>query len=170
MPLRTYRAAGTVVAPAALTPFLVISSALRRVVRVTKIIISGPTLTTAAFQRLSVVKYSTLATGGTPVNVTKVPIDSLSVPSLAVIKHYTAAPTAGTPVGTLSERTVLAQSSTVVASAALDQGEFNFTGGEINTEFPTLRGAAEQIGVLFSVAPASAVTLSYTIEYTEDGN
>jgi len=167
---RTYRASGNVVAAVSTAPFLAIQGAANKVIRLTKVIIHGPTLTTAQLLRVALTKNSTAQSGGTPVAPAKVPLDSQGVPALATVQAYTAAPTPGAVVGQISERSILAQSSTIVASAELDEGIFDFTTAERDTEFPTLRGLAENISVTFPVAPASAVTLSYTIEWTEDGN
>lgn len=167
---RTYRASGNVVAAAGVAPFLAISGAAGRVIRITKVLIQGPTLTAAQFLRVALTKYSSAISAGTPVTPTKVPLDSAGPASLATINAYTAAPTPGAVVGQIAERTIIGQSTTLAPAAELDEGVFDFTTAETVTEFPTLRGIAENIGVSFAAAPASAVTLSYTIEYTEDGN
>ncbi len=169
-PKKTYRCAGNLVAAAGTFPFLTIAGAAGRVVRISRIKIHGPTLTTAAYQRIALQKLSAAPTGGTSTTPTKVPLDSASPASLATIRAYTAAPTAGTVIGQISERTVLAQATTPAANTVLDEGDFDFTPAEDKTEFPTLRGTAEVIAVVFPAAPTTAVTLSYTIEYTEDGN
>lgn len=167
---RTYRAAGNVVAAAGILPFLTIVGAAGRVLRVTKIIIHAPTLTAIQLLRIAVNKYSAIPTGGTSTNPAEVPLDSLGQAPGGVVNAYTAAPTAGTSLGPIAERTVIGQATAPVVGAALDEGFFDFTAAENLTEFPTLRGAAQCLGVHFPVAPASAVTLSYTVEWTEDGN
>lgn len=167
---RTYRASGNVVAPAGTAPFLVIAGAASRVIRISKIIIHGPTLTALQLLRIQVAKMSAVPTGGTPVLPTKVPLDVNAPAAGATVTNYTASPSAGTQVGVISERTVLAQATVPAVGGALDEGVFDFTAAETLTEFPTLRAAAQALAVLFPVAPVSAVTLSYTIEWTEDGN
>lgn len=171
-PRKTYRCSGNLVAAAGTFPFITIAGAAGRIVRMTKIKIHSPVLTTAQLLRIAVQKLSAMPTGGTGSNPTKVPLNTegSNAASLATVTVYTAAPTAGTVVGQISERTVIAQSSTLVPSAALDEGDFDWTPAEDNTEFPTLRSATEGLAVLFPVAPATAVTFSYMIEYTEDGN
>lgn len=169
---KTYRASGNL-APAvtADAPFLAIQGAANKVIRITKIKINGPTLTALAYQRIAVRKYSAAPTGGTPVAATKVPLDTLgsNAPSAATVNTYTAAPTPGALVGQISERTVLAQATVPAAGAPLDEGDFDWTAAEQNTEFPTLRALAETVAVVFPVAPATPVTFSWMIEWTEDG-
>lgn len=169
-PRRTYRVAGNVVAAAGTFPFLVIAGAAGRVLRVSRIKIHGPTAAAIALLRVAVQKLSAAPTGGTGTAQTKVPLDSQAPASLATITAYTAAPTAGTVIGQISERTVLVQSSTPAAGAPLDEGDFDWTGAPDQTEFPTLRGTAERLAVVFPVAPAGAITLSFMVEYMEDGN
>lgn len=168
---RTYRASGNLVAAVtANAPFLDILGAAGKVIRLTRIKIHAPTLTAVQLIRIAVAKYSTAISGGTSTNPNKVPLDSQAQAAAAVVAAYTVAPTPGTLVGQLSERSVLAQATTPAAGAPYDEGDFDWSYAEMNTEFPTLRGIAEHIGVIFPVAPASAVTFSYMIEWTEDGN
>lgn len=171
LPRRTYRASGNLTTHiTAGVPVISIAGAAGRVVRLTKMKINAPTLTALQLLRLALAKYSTVGAGGTIVNPTKVPLSSNGAAPLATINTYTAAPAAGTLVGQISERTVLAQATVPTAGGALDEGDFDFTAGELSTEFPALRTAAENIALIFPVAPASAVTFSYMIEWTEDGN
>lgn len=169
---KTYRSSG-VLTPVvtADAPFLAIQGAAGKVIRVTKIKINAPTLTAVAYQRIAVRKYSAAPTGGTPVAATKVPLDTLgsNAPALATVQTYTAAPAAGTLIGQISERTVLAQASAATAGAPLDEGDFDWTAAEQNTEFPTLRSLAETLAVVFPAAPATPITFSWMIEWTEDG-
>lgn len=171
IPRRTYRASGNLVSHIiAAVPIISIAGAAGRVIRVTRMKINAPTLTALQLLRIAIAKYSTVGAGGTIVNPTKVPVDSASPVALATVNTYTAAPAAGTLVGQISERTVLAQATAPAAGAPMDEGDFDWTPGEMSTEFPTLRTAAENIAMIFPIAPGSAVTFSYVIEWTEDGN
>ena len=168
-PRPTYRAAGNVVAAAGTSAFLTINGAAGKVIRISKIRITGITLTAVQYLRVALNKNSTAFTGGTSTNPTKVPLDSNSPASSATIAQYTVAPAGGTVVGSIGEKTVLGQASTPAASASPNEVVFDFT--DRDAVGPgILRSAAEGISVLFAAAPASAVTLSYDIEYTEDGN
>lgn len=168
-PRDTYRAAGNVVAAASAAPFLIINGAAGKVIRIKKIIITGMTLTAVQYLRVGVQKYSTAPSAGTPAAATVVPQDSASPAGAATVNGYTAAPTPGTPVGSLSERRTLGQATTAAAAGFTDTVEFKYGDAQDN-ENATLRAAAENIGVNFPTAPATAVTLSYEIEWTEDGN
>lgn len=167
-PRKTFRVSGNLVIAASAAPFLAIIGSASKIVRITRIKIHGPTLTAAQLIRLACNKHSAAHTGGTSTTPTCVPLDSSSGNATAVVRAYTVAPTPGALVGQISERTVIGQSTTLVASAALDEGDFDFTAGEISTEFPTLRGVAETLSIALPVAPASAVTVSYMIEFTEE--
>jgi hypothetical protein len=171
-PKKTYRAAGSLVCAAGTLPFLTIAGVAGRVVRVTKILINSPVLTAAQLLRVAITKHSTAFTGGTSTPPTKVPLDTQgSSAALATVLAYTAGPTGGGAlIGSLTERNVIAQSTTLAPAAALDEGDFNFMNGELSTQYPTLRTSSEVLAVGFPVAPASAVTISYMLEWTEDGN
>lgn len=162
----TYRASGQLVAPAGAFPFLVLSSKVGVVVRVTKIRITNATLTAAQILRIQIAKVSTLPTGGTPTTPAKVPLDSNSGAAGATFQAYTAAPTAGTVVGQIAEFNV--NGLVTAATANTDDKLIDF-GQDMRAELVLIRGAAEGVTVAFAAA-ASAVTLSYDIEWNEDGN
>lgn len=166
----TYRAAGTFVAAASTAPFLEINGAAGKVIRIKKIIISGLTLTAVAYLRLQVLKNSSANTGGTSTAPTAVPVDSNSPAASATLKNYTAAPTPGTPVGPVGEKRTLAQATTAAAAGIPDVNiAFDFGDRDAN-EDGTLRGAAQNLSMAFGAAPATAVSGSFEIEWTEDGN
>lgn len=166
----TYRAAGNVVAAASTAPFLEINGAAGKVIRIKKIILGGMSLTAVAYLRLQAQKFSSAHTVGTRVAATVVPLDANSPAGGATVGHYTAAPTPGVLIGAIGEKRALAQATTAVAAAIPDYAiPFEF-GDQDNNEDATLRAAAQNISVAFGAAPATAVTLSYEIEWTEDGN
>lgn len=168
-PKRTYRAAGNVVAAAGTAPFLIINGAATKVIRIMRIRITGLTLTAVQYLRVQAAKYSTAPSGGTPAAATVVKLDSAAQASGATVNGYTAAPTPGTLVGPIAERTVLGQATTPAAGGLPQEADFWFD-FNYDDEGAILRAAAENIGILFAAAPATAVTLSYEIEFTEDGN
>lgn len=166
----TYRSAGNVVAAASTAPFLEINGAANKVVRVKRIVLSGLTLTAVAYLRAQILKNSTANSAGTSTAPTRVPLDVNSPAAAATLKQYTAAPTPGALVGVIDEKRVLAQATTAAAAGIPDFAiEFKF-GDADNNEDGTLLAAAQNLSVAFGAAPASAVTLSWMIEWTEDGN
>lgn len=169
-PRETYKVSGNVVAAAGGLAFLTLFGAAGKVLRVTKITISGLTLTAVQYLRLVVNKNSSAFTGGTLTNPAKVPLDSTSPASGATAAQYTVAPGGGGAiVGPIAEKTVLGQATTAAAGGFPAEAIFDFSEKRGNTPV-ALRGADEGISVAFGAAPATAVTLSYEIEYTEDGN
>lgn len=170
-PRKTFRASGQIVALAGTLPFLSISGVAGRVGRITRIHLTGFRLTAAQFLEIAMTKHSTANTGGTPVAVTRVPLNSVGPASLLNIQSWAAAaPTPGTLVGQMREDIVVGQAAAYAAGAFIDEVEMPFTNGELSTEYPTVRGTAEVFNLAFKVAPATPVTISFTIEYTEDGN
>ena len=169
-PRETFRAGGNVVAAAGTLPFLVITGAAGKVIRVQKIRLSGFTLTAVAYLKVLLQKHSSAWTGGTPVAITETSLDSqYSAAAGAVVSPYTAGPTGGGAlVGPLGERHILGQATTPAAAGFPAEIEFDFTSQR--GESPALRAAAESLALSFAAAPATAVTLSYEIEWTEDGN
>lgn len=156
--------AGSFAAAASTAPFAVIQGSSTRTIRVKKITVQGPTLTAVAYLDIVATKYSTAVSGGTATALTAVPTDSSFAAATAnIINVYTAAPTAGTAVGTIANERTLGQATTAAATGTLDDTTiFDFGSG-----IP-LRGIAEGIGVRFTSAPATAVTLVVTIEFEEE--
>lgn len=166
----TYRAAtASVVAAASTQPFFIIEGSATKTIIVQRIIVSGATLTAVAYLGYEARKYSTAITGGTAVTLTQVPVDSTSAAGTANrCSVYTAAPTAGTLVGVVSAKRTLGQATTAAASGIPDVIEFDFrTLGSENTGI-YLRGTSQGLGLAFQAAPATAVTLSIIVEWTEE--
>lgn len=167
---RTYRAATAVAFTAALTadqPFFVMQGSATNTIRVQRIVISG-FVGTLGIIKANVRKYSTAVSGGTPVGLTAVPLDSASAASTnSLLNVYTAVPTTGTLVGNLASRAAMVKSGTVVDGAAWMEMVFDFRSvGE--TEPPVLRGTAQGIGLAWSTAAAAAVLLNLEVEWTEE--
>jgi hypothetical protein len=168
---KTYRAAtnSKVVAAASTQPFFIIQGSATKTIIVQRIRISGMNLTAVAYLALQARKFSTAISGGTATALTQTPMDSTYGASTAnLCQVYTAAPTAGTLVGTLSEIQALAQATTAAASGIPDIIELDFRVLGAETHGVYLRGTAEGLGVGFGVAPATAVTLSLECEWTEE--
>lgn len=167
----TYRASTAVVfaAAASAQPFLLLYGSSTKTIRVQRITATGMSLTAVAYLDLTLRKYSTVQTGGTPVALTQTNMDSTDGAATASLcSVYTAAPTAGTLVGTLAARRTLAQATVAVAAGMMGENvEFDFRGSGEN-DAPTLRGTTQGIGLGFSAAPATAVTLSVDVEWTEE--
>lgn len=167
----TYRAASTVglVAAASAQPFFLLYGSSTKTIIVQRVRVMGPTLTAVAYMDLTARKYSTAHSGGTPTVLVQVPHDSNSpAGSAATCSFFVAAPTAGTLVGTLACRRVLAQAAVAVAAGVLEGPvEFDFRAqGEASGV--VLRGTTQGLGLGFGAAPATAVTLGLEVEWTEE--
>lgn len=171
-PRETYKAAGNVVAAAGVLPFLVIAAgSATKAARIKRIKITGLTLTAAQFLRIAVNKLSALPTGGTGLGATTVKLDSNTISGGTItVTHYTAGPTIGTELGPICEETVKAPAAAVAAGDGAGRVEFVFAEDALATEAPILRTNTQGLSVKFVAAPATAVTLSYEVEWTEDGN
>lgn len=174
IPKSTYRgstataATGVVVVAASAAPFACIYGSATKTVIVQRMYLSGASATAVAYASYVVGKYSTAVTGGTATALTATPMDSNSAAaSTTNLNVYTAAPTAGTLVGTVSVKRTLIQATTAVAAGVLDVIEFDFRTLGSETSGIYLRGTGQGACVNFGAAPATAVTLSYTVEWTE---
>ena len=157
-----------VAAVTANVPFFLIEGSASKTIVVKRIAVSGMTLTAVAYLAMNVGKYSTAAAGGTATSAPMVPTDStFPGATAAFVKYYTAAPTAGTLVGTLATSRTLAQ-ATVAAAAGLPR-DFVFDFGDMpETKGIVLRGTSQGCGLFWPAAPATAVTMSVDIEWTEE--
>lgn len=166
----TYRAStidGLVTATGADVPFLNIIGSASKTITVKRIAVSGVTLTAVAYLMVNVVKLSTASTGGTSTTLVNVPTDSNFAAATAVVKAYTAAPTAGNLVGTVSSQRILGQATTAAAAGIPRDWLFDF-GDMPETRGIVLRGATQELALVWATAPGSAPTLAIDIEWTEE--
>ena len=167
----TYRASSLdpfAAAVTADTPFFLIEGSASKTIVVKRIAVSGLSLTAVAYLALNVCKYATSATGGTSTSAALVPTDSnFSAATAAFVKYYTAAPTAGTLVGTLATSRTLAQATVAVAAGLPRDFVFDF-GDMPETKGIVLRGTTQGLGLVWATAPATAVTMAVDIEWTEE--
>lgn len=167
---RTYRAATIAVLVPAVTvavPWLIIIGSATQTVRLQRIQISGLTLTAVAYLHANLAKYSTNASGGTSTTLAAVPLDSTSASATAVVKAYTAIPTAGTKIGDISSKRFMGQATTAAAGGVPDFVEFDFRNlGEQSSV--VLRGTTQEAGLYWQTAPATTVSLLAELEWTEE--
>lgn len=160
-PKATYSGSIASLAAGATDIFVLLGSA-SKVVRITRLSISG-TQTTAGQTTISLIKRSANDTGGTGVAVVATPHDSAAVPATAVAQGYTVAPTAlGSIVGIIRSSKLFV-SSTAVAGALLI---WDF-GTHPGAQHVVLRGAAQTFAVNVSAALAGA-SYAIDVEWTEE--
>lgn len=166
----TYRAATIIPLVTAVTvnvPFFNIIGSTSKIVTVKRIAISGATLTAVGYFTVNVVRLSTASSGGTSTTLVDVPLDTNDPAPTAVVKAYTAAPTMGSLVGTIATNRCLWQSTTAAAAGLPRDYLFEF-GDMPETKGIRLRGATQEMALVFPVVLASAGTLSVDIEWTEE--
>jgi hypothetical protein len=122
-----------------------------RVIRVTMQALLKPSATIL----WTVKKQSALSTGGTSADNTPVPLDSQNAATVAVVRQYTVAPTAGAAVGS-----VWADPAVTAGDRLVDQP------GELEITQPITLRAGESVG-WFSDAVA---TVYAVVELTDSGN
>lgn len=169
-PKRTFRAAfNALVAAASTAPFFMVTGAAGKKIRIQRIKVSGPTLTAVQYLNLVLAKFTANHTAGTSSDAVKVALDSADTPaSDMLVRGYTAAPTPGAGgTNLIDAQRLLAQATTAAAGGFLDNAEFDFRNCGEN-KAPALNTQAENLSLSFGTAPASAVTLSVEVEWTED--
>ena len=162
--------ASNVVAAAGAAMFFVIQASATKTIRLQRIIVSGFTLTSVAYNEVVAEKWSTAPTGGTITTLSQIPFNAADAAGTAALcQVYTVAPTEGTLVGTLDSRRILLQATTAAAAGipATVMFDWRYQGGEMLS--PTLRlNTNDCISVAFGSAPATAVTCAVEVEWTEE--
>jgi hypothetical protein len=166
---KTFSTSFQLVAPANANAFVTITAAATgtfRNLRLKRIRINGVTLTAAQLLRIALRKYTTQPTGGTFTAATAIAHRTESETSTAVINTYTVAPAGGlgSPV-TLEELNISG-----LATGAVTSSELLVDYDTNRAQLPAVIGSTECLGIAFLAAPATAVTLSVSLTWTEDGN
>lgn len=145
-----------------------LAASATKTIRLQKVIVSAVVATAANYVDIVLRKTSTLATSGTPTNLTQVPyISSSAAGTAAVCQIYTAAPTGGTLVGTLAVQTVFGPLLGTPAVSILPV-TFDYT-TESEQETPTLlAGGTQSFELGFGTAPGNAATVTVTWIWTEE--
>lgn len=152
------------VAAAAATDIFTIKGSGTKTIRVTKIRFSG-SATSSAIGDLVILKRSSADTGGTSTNPTMVPHDSADSAATATVNAYTANPTLGTLIGSISTLKTALPSATTPA----------FTGSAIDIPYGlrnerdiVLRGTAEQCAINLNGQTITGSSLDLDITWTEE--
>ena len=151
---------------AATTNIFTIGGSATKTVRVTRIQASGTKATTADQYDAQLVVQSAADTLGTAVTATaKVPLDSTDAAATAVVKAYTAAPTAGTAVGGIATKRILIPVTGAEAVPAI--WEF---GNRAGCKAVKLSGTAQVLALTINGATpsAGASIWDFEVEWTEE--
>ena len=161
-----YKATITPVTPPATpTDIVTLYGSATKTVRITKITL-GSTQTTPGINDWYLVKRSTANTGGTSTTITSVPLDSTFPAATAVMRRYTANPTAlGTLVGNLSIENILSPSaSPTTAATNYAPHTWDFTNNPL-----VLRGVTEGVAINFNgAALPPGLSVNIVITFTEE--
>jgi hypothetical protein len=159
--LSTYRAATFTLNTAATpTDILTIQGSGSKTVTITRISISG-TQTQAGNALLRLIKRSAADTGGTTATLTNVPLDSNNASATAVVKAYTANPSAlGTAVGDVEDVQVFVPDGTTDPAATV----LNFG---TSAQAVVLRGTGQFLCLNLNGVTMTGNGLNISVEWTE---
>ena len=157
----------TLVCPAGTKSFFMMMGSATKIIRITKIHVSGFTMTARAYHNINLRRISSAPSGGTYSSLVKVPTDSQNESStISSCYVYTAEPTTdGTLVGNLQSYRMKINDTNPVQGDPQAEIQFNISNGY--TPGIILRGTSEGLSLAFGTTPASAITLSLEIEWTE---
>lgn len=146
------------------TDMITISGSATKIIKIKRIVLSV-TLTVAALGTVLLVKRSAANSGGTSSNQTIVPLDSTNDAATAVVKKYTANPSAlGNPLGFIKHiSTVFPSATSIIGGEGGASLIWNF-GQEGQIKPITLQGVNENIAICNDGA---ALGLGYTIRMCE---
>lgn len=160
--LKTYSASVNAAPAAAATDIFTITGNATTTVYITKVIISGSE-TTFGLVDTSLIKRSTVDTGGTSAGVTATPNDSNNAAASATLLSYTANPTGlGTPVGSPIRRGYLPYASLTSTINPTVIFEFGDKGQPV-----VLRGIAQQLAVNLNAATLTGGAITIVVEWYE---
>lgn len=144
------------------TDFFEIKGSATKTVIVKRIRFTG-TANGTVISRISCIKRSTANSGGTSVNVTNVPHDSINAPATATVNTYTANPTLGNAVGLVRAfvYTMVATSSNILA----DIRELTF--GIEEDQGIVLRGTSESLCLNLNATVMTSGLVDISVEWRE---
>lgn len=167
---KTYSASGAFTPPATPTDLVTIFGSATKTVRVMSFKLG--TVNTAAGSQLFVLsKRSAVTTSGTAVAATAVPLDSSDAAATATVNHYTAAPTAGTALGTIVTKKVASTVVTPTSFAGVreDSDVEMLPMSSDQVKSVVLRGVAEGLAINFAgAALVSGQIHTYNVVWTEE--
>lgn len=133
-----------------------------------RVVVSG-FQTTSSARLIRLLKRSTLNTAGTSSLVAAVPSDSRDVASVSTVRSYTANPTAGTLVGSIGERYIMAP--VITPTNAQGAAASNFIEWEFDVfgecKPPMIVNATELISVNLNGVSWTGPVLSVSFEWME---
>lgn len=146
------------------TDVFTISGAANKMIKIREVTVTGVNSSNLNFL-VTLVRRSSLNTGGTSSLLTAVPYHSDSSAASAIVRQYTGNPTVGTEVGYV--RTQYLFLPALASANAVDKCQWNF--GDDNTQCLMLRSASELVAVnLLGATIGGTTVLNCRIEWTEE--
>lgn len=157
----SYAAGNVGIANTGAGDILCIAGSASKTIYVKRVRVSG-IATAAIVVDTSVIKRSTLGTGGTSTTETAVPLDSSNAVATATVKSYSVSPTAGTAVGTVRAR----HQALGVQGNTANTTESLFDFANYYDQPLTLRGTTQNLCVNVGAAGAGG-SWATDVEWTE---
>jgi hypothetical protein len=159
---------GAFTVAASATDIVTIYGSASKTVRIIGLRLNG--LQTTAGQILfTVIKRSTADSGGTGVAGTAVPVDSNNAAATATVTHYTANPTLGTGVGSVSSRYLHIPAAASTTSGDVGDLIASINAGNwISLQPITLRGTGEGAVINLGGVTVTGGTLNANISWIEE--
>lgn len=141
------------------TDVLTIQGSGTKTIRISKVIITGTTTSGSPVKAtIRGIKRSAANTGGTTVTDTAVPLDSNNSAATAVVKHYTANPSAlGAAVGDVYSNTTSFQASGITTESII----------KFESQPLVLRGTSEYLAINFNSTTIAGNVISITVFWEE---
>jgi hypothetical protein len=160
---QTYSASiSAFVCAAAATDVFTIGGSATKVIKITKITVTGTTTAgSGASISLTLPIRSTANTLGTFITLINVPYDSTNSLSTAVVKRYTVNPTLGTLVGNIHAQRVS------INTVGTLNNEFSMEYSVRDSQPVILRGVNQSLCVNFGGATITGSLISISVEWTE---
>lgn len=160
----SYSAGFSALVPAAAaTDVFTIQGSATKIIRVTRIAVS---ITTTAGSGIALnttlVKRSTIDSGGTSTTASLVAHDSTNTAGSAVVRGYTANPTLGTSVGTIRSNRFQ------VATAGATENELVWDFGTRPAQAIVLRGTSDQLCINLGGGTITGPIAAFSVEWTEE--
>lgn len=148
----TYGTGASFAVAASATLVWTITGSASKTVRLIEVGFSSTTATAAQYLDVQLIKYSSAATGGTPVAETVVPLDANFAAGTATVNHYTANGTPGTALAPIRSLRYFSALTGTAAPTTWIVWRF----GQGPDSCPILRGVAQQIGISQATGGANA--------------
>ena len=159
----TYSAAGSASLAATASDFWTITGSATCTIYVMVIDLTS-TQTTFAQEEVSLIRRSTVDSGGSSTALTAVPHDTTNPAATATVNMYTANPTLGTAVGNVTVQQILVPATN---SQGGNSSPFSFVPRDLAVQPLVLRGTSEQLALSYEGATVAGEIMRVTARWRE---